>query len=232
MATKKLLVRGNRKLGKDIFAFNLPPITTCPGATEVCKSYCYANRTVTQYGAALVAALNVRYTASKLPDFVKILSDEITATHSIKTLRIHVSGDFYDAAYIRSWEKIIQAFPSIVFYAYTRSWRVPKLLTQLERLRRLPNMQLWYSTDVEASNAPEGHVCYMATSDADNAPDDAILAFRVKRKTLLKRSGSKAIVCPFENGVKPKEPLSCSKCGICYNNALIKKLSKSNKSVA
>ena len=36
-------------------------------------------------------------------------------------VRIHDSGDFYNHKYIRDWFEIINQFPSITFYAYTKS---------------------------------------------------------------------------------------------------------------
>ena len=38
-------------------------------------------------------------------------------------VRIHVSGDFNSAEYVRKWVAIARACPTTRFYAYTRSWR-------------------------------------------------------------------------------------------------------------
>src|SRR5262249_49262511 len=39
-----LLGRGNDKLGEGVHHFDLPAVTTCPGATDVCLGCCYARQ--------------------------------------------------------------------------------------------------------------------------------------------------------------------------------------------
>jgi hypothetical protein len=88
------------------------------------------------------------------------------ATRKVKVFRIHVSGDFYSAAYTRKWIQIVKALPEVQFYAYTRSWRVETIKPALEELRTLPNMQLFASMDATIDEpAPEGW--RVATIDPD-----------------------------------------------------------------
>ena len=125
MNTKKLLTQNSKmkatmKLhpGIRLYDFALPAIKTCPRAGE-CKRYCYA-----QQGRACFKktkqAKEERYTASQASDFTWRMIDEILkcrATH----IRIHSSGDFYDANYIFKWKSIICACSDVQFYAYTKS---------------------------------------------------------------------------------------------------------------
>ena len=69
-------------------------------------------------------------------------------------LRLHVSGDFYDNAYIDKWIDIIANSPSWHFFSYTKSWRVPSLIAKLNELRELPNVNLFASTDNTSGPPP------------------------------------------------------------------------------
>src|SRR6202030_1664315 len=62
-------------------------------------------------------------------------------------VRIHGSGDFYSAEYVRAWIAVVRACPGTRFYAYTRSWRVPEIAGALADLAKCQNVRLWYSCD-------------------------------------------------------------------------------------
>ena len=109
--------------------------------------------------------------------------------------RIHVSGDFDTAPYIRRWIALIQSRPDVLFFAYTRSWRVSRLLTALEELRALPNMQLFASTDPSIPEAiPVGWRPAPVVFSLD--PD-------------LEHGG---IVCREQVGLSK----NCHECGYCF----------------
>lgn len=52
-----------------------------------------------------------------------IQADEIAEAipSKAKCIRIHVGGDFYNQPYFDAWMNVASAFPSILFYAYTKS---------------------------------------------------------------------------------------------------------------
>lgn len=139
-------------------------------------------------------------------------------------MRVHVSGDYYNAAYIQKWRQIAGSTP-VRFYSYTRSWRIPELLPELMQLSTLPNMHLWWSLDKDANDAPyiSGiRRAYMAVDDADAAvaPSDCDLVFRVKgggNRTIMKKANS-VFVCPPENGIKLPNHITCSKCRFCWSD--------------
>src|SRR5436190_1739807 len=110
----------NEKLGTSILGFSLPNVTTCPGATEICKRVCYVNRYTKRF-----AGIDYRpqLRSTKRPTFFRNMVALVRSSDK-ETIRIHVSGDFYSAPYIRAWIKIIKAFPQKRFFGYTRSWRV------------------------------------------------------------------------------------------------------------
>lgn len=215
----KLLKTGNTKTGKDILLFNLPRESTCPGSTALCRQACLARRfkRFPQLDKLYAQALEASKSTTFVPDMFRELRERRPVI-----VRIHVSGDFYNRSYIRKWEKIIRATPGTAFFAYTRSWREPSLLAGLERLRRLPNMQLWWSTDHEAGRPPEGHVAYMSVNDEDRPEFDVNLVFRVNRRVHRRSIGGRR-VCPKEacQANHPAYPrgLTCTTCGICFRSA-------------
>ena len=135
----KLLTKNNKiaKSNDDnltIYNYGIPALetiidgeifVTCPMAGE-CAKGCYA-----QMGAYawenVNSAYKFRLMQSLKVNFPDLLQQELnpkikTALRKQKQLviRIHDSGDFYDLTYIKKWLKIIQANPTVKFYAYTK----------------------------------------------------------------------------------------------------------------
>ena len=214
-----LLFPGNSKTGSQIALFNLPRVDTCPGATELCIKHCYVKRS--NRFPTVSPTHQERYRASLEDDFVDRMVGDIVKSGK-DVIRIHTAGDFYSEKYIADWVKIARRTPGVAYYAYTRSWRCKKLVRHLNRLRRLPNVQLWWSSDKETGSPPEGMVAYMSVDDNDIPQFDATLVFRVRRSTVRKKIGG-INVCPLESG-RPelkKRGLTCAKCRICFSNALV-----------
>jgi hypothetical protein len=140
---KKLIFgRGNAKLQKDIYTFSLPAGFTCPGA-KLCQSF--ADRQTGKitdgkqmafrcFAASAEAVYpNVRRSRWNNFDIMQecgkdtmkmaaiILRDLDT---SAKIVRIHVSGDFFNAAYFRAWCYVAKMRPNTIFYAYTKSVKI------------------------------------------------------------------------------------------------------------
>ncbi len=198
--------RGNLKLGMDgvytysrlpgrpdglyesvAFAAGFAPgtsIGTCPGSTEKCESICYAKRVINTPMVWDVWARNGPEEA--------ILDESLPA--DAKIVRIHVSGDFDTPRYIQHWIKLVLEHPDVQFFGYTRSWRVPELLYDLNRLRGLPNVQLFASVDKSRDELPP--------ADWRRAwlEDDSRIGMDVP-----------SYVCPEQTGRKA----NCQECGYC-----------------
>ena len=116
------LKRGNKKLGKNILNFNLPPVKSCMNA-ESCKADCYAVKSYRMYP-----------TVRNYQDIMQFfaLNDLDTLQNKIESelsnpkkwfegvVRIHSSGDFITQNYLNMWIDISKKFPHIKFYAYTK----------------------------------------------------------------------------------------------------------------
>ncbi len=214
---KPLLCVGNRKLGEAIYTFTLPAVRTCPGRSALCEKVCYALkghlRMVLNRGG-----YDRRLVAAKRKSFVSRMVAEIRE-RACKLVRIHVAGDFFSPGYVRKWAAIVAACPDVKFFVYTRSWRLPAIRVELNRMSRLKNLRLWFSCDRDTGlpqkTARRVRLAYMADGDDDVPARVPDLGFRVTRKTVVKRIGG-AIVCPVENGTKAKHHTSCETCGICW----------------
>lgn len=210
-----LLTLGNSKLGESgIWTFSLPAVTTCPGSSPTCRAECYATK-----GRFLFAKrrYNAALASSAEPGFAARMIAEIRRGF-IGCVRIHVSGDFYSADYVRAWVEVAKACPQTRFFAYTRSWRVPEMEAALKELAKLRNVRLWYSCDKDTGTpvrVPKRvRLAWMQTS-ADETPDRADLVFRVRRlrRKVVKRIGL-AMVCPVENGATGHKT-DCGRCRVC-----------------
>ena len=136
---------GNSKL-KDIIIWNLPAIDTCPGATEACKSYCYATKGHSKLHAGVAGNRNWEF--SKKDYFVDAMIAFIDSRKE-GYVRIHEAGDFYSAEYLDDWLAIARDCDDKVFYAYTRSHDL--FPTDME----IPdNLILRYSVDPATEHYP------------------------------------------------------------------------------
>jgi hypothetical protein len=238
---KKLFTRGNDKVG-DALVFNLPVVKTCPGSTLFCRTYCYADWG--NYGYPEVRHKHeVNYLTTLRPDFPAVAVAELQAARPPHLCRVHSAGDFYSAEYIRKWVEIATAAPEWTFWAYTRSWRVPDLLPELERLAMLPNFWLWLSADYMTKMPPYSRnvrgVAWMqaigedldwmkTTTDADGRESpwlkgdvaDPIIDFPVKAegREPVKRIGL-AMVCPHYNGTPKDKVPTCERCRFCLTKS-------------
>lgn len=135
--------KGNNKIGESIYTFSRLPRRdggTCPGSTPWCERFCYA-----QHVDGLVRDVWRINTQREIPP-------EIPA--DCRLLRLHVSGDFTTELYIERWRDRLLERPDVRMWTYTRSWRIPRLLQYLERLRTLPNVQVFASMDESTLELP------------------------------------------------------------------------------
>lgn len=212
---------GNWKLGKSIFSWSLPAYKTCPGASDVCVAICYAMRG--RFTAEYVQRSQSRnWRRSRSARFVERMLTSLAKYHA-KIVRVHASGDFYSADYVRAWIRIAKRRPQTIFFAYTRSWEDPTILRQLVRLSQLPNVQLWFSGDRSMRCPPRVtgvRLCYLSVNDEDLPRWKPDLVFRERPGTSRKRLGRwQTLVCPVEQHVERQVRLTCDKCRICFRDA-------------
>ena len=213
---RNLLQQGNTKLGEGIYTFSLSAVTTCPGSSPACRRECYALR-----GRFIFLRRAYRsYLAASHEEGLAARMIAGIRRRWAGCVRIHVSGDFYSAEYVRKWAAVARACPATRFFAYTRSWRRADIAEALAELSRCRNVRLWYSCDCDTgipARVPRRvRLAWMQTS-ADDLPPRADLVFRVHRlrKTVAKRVAL-AVVCPVENGATGHRT-DCGRCRLCIN---------------
>lgn len=185
---------GNSKLGKgpDIRTFSLPPLASCPGVSSWCAGACYAKRPYQRYRethAQWDRNLDALTTGAPLP----------VIPASVRAFRIHVSGDFYSAAYVRQWQRHVRRYPDVLFWAYTRNWRRKRMLRALDQLRAEPNVQLFASTDPSIPEVPPAGWRIAFVRDAAGAGPGGDDRFT-------------GLACPEQDHRQE----SCLTCGYCF----------------
>lgn len=188
------------------------PTGTCPGATSECQSICYAARPVAERGAV--------YEMWRRNSETDDVPEELPP--NCKLLRLHISGDFTSERYIDGWTSLFQHYSDVKVWAYTRSWRVPTLLPALERLRALPNVQLFASMDSSTRELPpEGWRRAWIAGDIRLSITPGSFPHESERNQLVWRSADdrwtepigRSFVCPEETGDKP----NCEACRYCFD---------------
>lgn len=212
-SVRGLLVQGNRKIGAAIHHFDLPAILTCPGRSAVCEQVCYATQGRFRF-RTVQARLQWCYERSQRPDFVTRMVREIRRK-GVLVVRIHVSGDFYSAAYAEKWLNVMRQCPRVRYYWYSRSWRVPEVGAVLEQMAALRCCRAWYSVDCATGlpeRMPKGvRLAYLQDQEGQ-APEHVDLLFVVRRWRRQAAKLALPMLCPHE--VDKAE--TCGFCGKCW----------------
>lgn len=189
----RIVMPGTSKLG-DVMQTSLMAGRTCPGASQWCALACYAKDGFYRM-PSVKGGLTARTDLAEedLAAYEALLRADL-AKYRPTTLRIHAAGDFFGVEYIAMWCRVVQDHREIDFYGYTRSWNVPELLPALLKLKALPNMKLWASTDESMPSPPPE---WREAKAFDHVEDARLAGFTV---------------CPEQTGRKA----SCSDCGLCF----------------
>jgi hypothetical protein len=217
MATiRSLLALGNAKLGRAIHHFDLPAVSTCPGRSGVCEAVCYATRGrfhADQVRDRLAWCLR----QSRRKGFADRMVAEVRRKGAL-VVRVHVSGDFYDAGYAARWLGVFRRCPVTRFYFYTRSWRVAEVVPVLSEMAELENVRAWYSADSETGlpeSIPEGvRVAWLQVAE-----DEPVLGDLLFRDTPVRQTrplASLPVVCANETPAGRRHGVNCGNCGHCW----------------
>lgn len=142
-----------RRRTQKVFSTSLPAIHTCPGRSTYCESACYATPVPRNAGYFRKDhEMHARWAAIEAD--INSVVDSVEALPRGAWIRIHAAGDFYSASYTWQWFVALAMRPDVRAWAYTRSWAVPELVGELERLRSLPNVELFASVDDTMTAAP------------------------------------------------------------------------------
>jgi hypothetical protein len=217
------LVTKNGKQAAIANTFGLPAGKnfSCPGATSVCESVCYAGKLEKIFPSVKV---NLLHNWSLLKDadgltMVMLLTEMIDEfiedcekKEAPKLFRIHWDGDFFNDTYTNAWKFVIEHNPDIQFWVYTRVKSAALILKDID------NLSLYYSTDsenvktgVSLKNDHGIRLAYLAKNFAMGQAD---------MKEMIGKPGAK---CPENLKAIPlisNAGSACVSCGLCvYSKA-------------
>lgn len=199
---------------------------SCPGATSVCETICYANkleklypgvRGVLMHNWELLRNANTVTMVSLIDNMLVEFERESEKIGSEKIFRIHWDGDFFSASYAVAWAEAIEAHPNVQFWVYTRSFT--PALNVIPIITGIDNLSVYLSID--SANIEHAKAIVAQYPDVKFA---VLAETATKAKAMLPE---RVISCP-EN-VGRRIPLivdknkdgnakgACAACGLCVH---------------
>lgn len=211
-------VSPNGKTATIANTFGLPAgkAYSCPGATSVCESVCYAGkleklfkgvRVNLMHNWELLKDAELDTMESLLSDMINDFRSDCTKKNAPMLFRIHWDGDFFNDTYTNAWKNVILNNIDIQFWVYTRVKSAALLLNGID------NLSLYYSTDsenkaigIELKNNNGIRLAYLAQNFAMG---------QAEMKELTGKPGAK---CPENLKAIPlisTNGSACVSCGLC-----------------
>jgi hypothetical protein len=212
------LVTKNGKQAAIANTFGLPAGKnfSCPGATSVCESVCYAGKLEKLFKGVranllhnweLIKDADQKTAESLLTEMINDFRADCIKKDAPMLFRIHWDGDFFNDTYTHAWKTVINNNPDIQFWVYTRVKSAALILKDVS------NLSLYFSTDSE--NVKVGvdlkinsgvRLAYLAKNFAIGQAD---------MKEIIGKPGAK---CPENNKQIPlisTNGSACVSCSLC-----------------
>jgi hypothetical protein len=212
------LVTPNGKQASIANTFGLPAgkAYSCPGATTVCESVCYAGKLEKVFPTV---KKNLLHNWSLLKDadgetMVRLLNEMITEfkadcvkREAPMLFRIHWDGDFFNDTYAYAWKIVIDKHEDVQFWVYTRVKSAALIL------KDIANLSLYFSADSE-------NVKTAVDLKINSGVRMAYLAknFAIGQADLKEMIGKPAAKCPENNKQIPlisAAGSACVSCSLC-----------------
>jgi len=209
------LVTKNGKQAAIANTFGLPAGKnySCPGATSVCETVCYAGKLEKIFPGVKTnllhnwdllkdADLTTMYTL--LSEMIAEFKTDCVKKDAPMLFRIHWDGDFFSDEYAHAWRMVIEEQPDIQFWVYTRVKSAALILKDVS------NLSLYFSTDsenvktgVDLKNQNGIRLAYLAKNFAIGQADmkemigkpGAKCPENAKRIPLISNAGSACVSC-------------------------------------
>ena len=211
-------VTPNGKQASIANTFGLPAgkAYSCPGATTICETVCYAGKLEKIFPGVkknllhnweLLKDADGVTMSSLLNEMIDEFIVDCNKRNAPKLFRIHWDGDFFNDTYAMAWKEVILNYPDIQFWVYTRVKSAALILKGTQ------NLSLYYSTDsenkeigVELKKDHGIRLAYLAKNFAIGQAD---------MKALTNRPGAK---CPENLKAIPlisAKGSACVSCSLC-----------------
>ena len=125
---------------------------SCPGATSVCESVCYAGKLEKLFKGVKINLMHnwellkdedTQGMYTLLSEMIAEFKKDCVKKDAPMLFRIHWDGDFFNDDYTHAWRMVIEEQPDIQFWVYTRVKSAALIL------KDIANLSLYYSTDSE-----------------------------------------------------------------------------------
>ena len=135
----KKVLKGNKKDFK-MYTLTLVERSTC---TNECEHY------LTCYGNNMMYA--IRFNPYNKNFLIRLESDIKTIANKPNNkkgflLRLHVLGDFYNVDYVLFWKRMLQLYPNLNIYGYTRNHNNSKYLDKRNIANEIIKLNTLFST--------------------------------------------------------------------------------------
>ena len=217
------LVSKNGKQAAIANTFGLPAgkAYSCPGATSVCESVCYAGKLEKLFKGVKASLLHnwdllkdedTQGMYTLLSEMIAEFKSDCIKKDAPMLFRIHWDGDFFNDDYTNAWRMVIEEQPDIQFWVYTRVKSAALIL------KDIPNLSLYFSTDSE--NVKVG-----VDLKINNGVRLAYLAknFAIGQADMKEMIGKPGAKCPENNKQIPlisNAGSACVSCSLCvYSKA-------------
>ena len=212
------LVTPNGKQASIANTFGLPAgkAYSCPGATTVCETVCYAGKlekvfpTVKKnllHNWALLKDADGETMVRLLNEMISDFKADCVKRNAPMLFRIHWDGDFFNDTYTYAWKIVIDKHPDIQFWVYTRVKSAALIL------KDVTNLSLYFSADSE-------NVKTAIDLKINSGVRMAYLAktFAIGQADVKEMIGRPAAKCPENNKQIPlisTNGTACVSCSLC-----------------
>ena len=212
------LVTKNGKQAAIANTFGLPAgkAFSCPGATSVCESVCYAGKLEKLFKgvkANLLHNWDLLKDADQLTmetllnEMINDFKADCIKKDAPMLFRIHWDGDFFNDIYTNAWKNVITNNPDIQFWVYTRVKNAALILKDVS------NLSLYFSADSE-------NVKTAVDLKINSGVRMAYLAknFAIGQADVKEMIGRPAAKCPENNRQIPlisTKGSACVSCSLC-----------------
>ena len=212
------LVTPNGKQASIANTFGLPAgkAYSCPGATSVCESVCYAGKlekvfpTVKKnllHNWALLKDADGETMVRLLNDMIIDFKADCVKRNAKMLFRIHWDGDFFNDTYAYAWKVVIDKHEDVQFWVYTRVKSAALILKDVS------NLSLYFSADSE-------NVKTAVDLKINSGVRMAYLAknFAIGQADVKEMIGRPAAKCPENNKQIPlisTAGSACVSCSLC-----------------
>ncbi len=212
------LVTKNGKQAAIANTFGLPAGKnfSCPGATSVCESVCYAGKLEKLFKGvkanllhnwALLKDADQLTMETLLTEMINEFRSDCVKKDAPMLFRIHWDGDFFNDTYTNAWKTVINNNPDIQFWVYTRVKSAALILKDVS------NLSLYFSADSE-------NVKTAVDLKINSGVRMAYLAknFAIGQADVKEMVGRPAAKCPENNKQIPlisTNGSACVSCSLC-----------------